>query len=212
MYLRYVGLFLLTGLGGVVSGVLWLVPNGLMGGALGMSLSAGTLFLGLKQAHEGAALGDRHALLTGAAAGLLGGVCMAVISVLRACLNRGEGQMFGPPVLPIWATLVMGVLYGVVLLWCYHRRLTARHPVRDTLVKACGLCFLLKALATFLYLSLREQGASDLIGLALASILTSLAGAVPFALFWVLATAWLDPAWSQPKVKQDGAQAVPLPS
>ena len=55
MYLRYIGLFLLTGLGGIVSGLLWLVPNGLMAGALGMSLSAGTLWLGLKQAREGVA-------------------------------------------------------------------------------------------------------------------------------------------------------------
>ena len=55
MCLRYIGLFLLTGLGGIASGFLWLVPNGLMGGALGMSLSAGTLWLGLKQAREGAA-------------------------------------------------------------------------------------------------------------------------------------------------------------
>lgn len=196
MCLRYIGLFLLTGVGGIVSGFLWLVPNGLMGGALGMSLSAGTLWLGLKQVREGAALSDRYALVTGAAAGLLGGVCMAAISVLCAGVKRGE---FGPPVLPVWAPLVMGVLYGVVLLWCYHRRLTARRPLWATLGKACGLCFLLKVMATFIYEGLieriTERVTSNPIDLATRSLLMSLLGAVPFALFWVLATAWLDPAW-----------------
>ena len=196
MYLRYIGLFLLTGLGGIVSGFMWLVPNGLMGGALGMSLSAATLWLGLKQAREGVAPSDRYAVVTGAAAGLLGGVCMAAISVLCGGIKRYE---FGPPALPVWAPLIMGVLYGVVLLWCYHRRLTARHPFWSTLGKACGLCFLLKVIATFIYEGLAEQGTSDLMSLATESMLLSLLGAVPFALFWVLATAWFDPAWSPPK-------------
>jgi hypothetical protein len=203
MYLRYLGLFLLTGLGGIVSGCLWLVPNGLMGGALGMSLSAGTIWLGLKQAREGVAL------FTGAGAGLLGGVLMAVISVLCAGIKRHD---FGSPVLPVWVPLIMGVLYGVVLLWCYHRRLAARHPVWSTLGKACGLCFLLKAMATFIYLGLTEQGTTDLMRLALPSILMSLLGAVPFALFWVLATAWLDPAWTLSKVRQDCSRADPISS
>jgi hypothetical protein len=61
LYLRYIGLFLLTGIGGIASGFLWLVPNGLIDGALGMSLSAGTFWLGLKHAHEGAAPSDRYA-------------------------------------------------------------------------------------------------------------------------------------------------------
>ena len=206
MYSRYIGLFLLTGLGGIVSGFMWLVPNGLMAAALGMSLSAGTLWLGLKQAREGVAPSDRYALFTGAAAGLLGGICMAAISLLCAGIKRHE---FGPPVLPVWTPLVMGVLYGVVLLWCYQRRLIARHPLRATLLKACGLCFLLKTLA---FGGLTEQGTSDLMSLALGSMLVSLLGAVPFALFWVLATAWLDPAWPPPKPRQDSAQAVPIRS
>jgi len=199
MYLRYIGLFLLTGFGGMVSSFLWLVPNGLMAGALGMSLSAGTVWLGLKQAREGVPSSERYALVTGAAAGLLGGVCMAVISILCAGVNRGD---FGPPVLPIWAPLVMGVLYGVVLHWCYSRRLTARHPLRDTLFKACGLCFLLKVVAMFIYVVLIERDISDLMSLATGSLIYSLLGAVPFALFWVLATAWLDPAWSGCRASQ----------
>lgn len=209
MYLRYIGLFLLTGLGGIVSGFMWLVPNGLMGGALGMSLSAGTLWLGLKQARTGLAPSERYALVTGAGAGLLGGVCMAAISVLCSGRKRYD---FAPPILPVWAPLIMGVLYGVVLLWCYHGRQTARRPLWHTLLKACGLCFLLKAVAAFGYVGLTEQSTSDLMSLALPSILISLLGAVPFALFWVLATAWLDPAWSRPKVRQDCTQAIPVVS
>jgi hypothetical protein len=204
MYVRYVGLFLLTGVGGIVIGLFWLVPNGLMGGALGMSLSVGTLWLGLKQAREGVAPSDQYAVVTGAAVGLLGGACMAAISFLCAGAKRGD---FGPPVLPIWSPLVMGVLYGVVLLWSYHGRLTARHPLRRTLLKACGLCFLLKTVAAFVYLGLTERGTSDLMSLALPAMLLSLLGAVPFAFSWVLATAWLDPAWS-PQGRQRCAQAA----
>ena len=49
--------------------------------------------------------------------------------------------------------------------------------------------------------------------LALGSMLVSLLGAVPFALFWVLATAWLDPAWSPAEtVRQNSAEAVPIRS
>ncbi len=204
MYFRYIGLFLLTGVGGIASGFLWLVPNGLMGGALGMSLSAGTLWLGLRQIRTGAAPSERYALAVGAGAGLLGGICMAAISFRFPDRPRGEAQMFAPPVLPVWAPLIMGVLYGVVLHWCYHRRLTARHPLRDTVNKACMLCFLLKAVATFVYLGLTKQGNTELIGFAIGSVLISLVGAVPFALFWVLATAWLDPAWSpEPKVSEN---------
>jgi hypothetical protein len=211
MYWRYIGLFLLTGLGGIVSGLFWLIPNGLMGGVLGMSLSAGTLWLGLKQTREGVAPSDRYALATGAAAGLLGGICMTVISVLWAGIKRSD---IGPPVLPVWVPLVMGVLYGVVLLWCYQRRLTARHPLWATLGKACGLCFLLKAVGTFLYMGVMERDTSGLMGRTIGCLLMSLLGAVPFALFWVLATAWLDPAWSRSrlKVRQDAAQAVPTRS
>jgi len=200
MYLRYIGLFLLTGLGGIVSGWLWLVPNGLMAGALAMSLSAGTLWLGLKQAREGVAPSYQYALVTGAVAGLLAGVCMTVISFLCAGIKHPQDW---PPVLPVWVPLVMGVLYGVVLLWCYQRRLTARRPLWATLGKACGLCFLLKAVATFLYMGVMERDTSGLMGRTIGCLLMSLLGAVPFALFWVLATAWLDPAWSPPKVRQE---------
>jgi hypothetical protein len=209
MCVNYICLFLLTGLGGIASGFMWLVPNGLMGGALGMSLSVGTLWLGLKQAREGVGPSERYAVVTGAAAGLLGGVCMAGISVLCASMRRHE---FGPPVLPIWAPLVMGVPYGIVLLWCYSGRLTARHHLRSTLGKACGLCFLLKALAAFIYVGLTERGYSGLMNFALPAMLLSLLGAVPFSLFWVLATAWLDPAWSGPKVRQGCPRGDPIDS
>jgi hypothetical protein len=192
MYLRYTGLFLLTGVGGIVSGFMWLVPSGLMGGALGMSLSVGTLWLGQKQARTGVVPSERYALATGAGVGLLGGVCMAAIAIL--CRGRTHYD-FAPPVLPVWAPLVMGVLYGMVLLWSYYGRLTARRPLWHTLLKACGLCFLLKAVAAFSYVTLTEHTYSELLGVVMGSVFVSLLGAVPFALFWVLATAWLDPAW-----------------
>jgi len=52
-----------------------------------------------------------------------------------------------------------------------------------------------------------------LMGLATVSALSPLVGAVPFALMWVLATAWLDPAWSLPlRVRQNGAKDVRIRS
>jgi len=205
MWLRYAGLLAVTGLAGVVSGALWLVPNGLMAGALGMSLSAGTLWLGLKEARQDTPLSDRYALGTGAAAGLVGGLLMAAISALCAGMRRLD---FGPPALPLWAPVVMGVLYGVVLVWCYHRRLAAEHPLRETLVKACGLCFLLKAAATFIYLVITGGRRPDLLSLAGASVALSLLGAVPFALLWVWATAWLDPAWRGERARQSAGRTA----
>jgi hypothetical protein len=203
IWLRYAGLFVATGLAGVVSGALWLVPNGLMAGALGMSLSAGTLWLGLKEARQDTPLSERYALGTGAAAGLVGGLLMAAISALCAGMRPLD---FGPPALPLWAPVVMGVLYGVVLVWCYHRRLAAEHPLRETLLKACGLCFLLKAAATFIYVGLTEHQTQDFMSLATGSVVLSLLGAVPFALLWVWATAWLDPAWRGERARQSAGR------
>lgn len=204
VYLRYAGLMLLTGLGGIVSGFLWLIPNGLMAGALGASLSAGTAWLGMKQLRDGSAPGRASALATGAVAGLLGGVLMAVISAACASIKRHE---FSPPILPTWVPVAMGLLYGLVLLGCYYGRLGSKHPLGETLLRASGLCFILKAVATFVFIITTEwtdqnmRGVGDLAALALSSCIISLLGAVPFALFWVLANRWLDPAWNPPSSK-----------
>jgi hypothetical protein len=203
MALRYIGLFLLTGAGGIASGVLWLLPSGLMGGALGMALTAGVLWLGLKQRRENNPPSDLYALATGAAAGLLGGGSMAAISALCSGVRHID---FGPPRLPYWAPLLMGVGYGVVLIWCYHRRLRAKRALTSTLLRACGYCFLLKMAGALVYVVLSERNFSDPAGFVFGCALLSLLGAVPFALFWVLATAWLDPAWVAPGA--GGFQAV----
>jgi hypothetical protein len=46
---RYIIMLLLGAVAGILSGFFWLIPNGLMGGALGMSLAAGAIWLGRRR-------------------------------------------------------------------------------------------------------------------------------------------------------------------
>jgi hypothetical protein len=177
---------------------MWLIPNGLMGGALGMSLAAGAIWLGRREQQQGAAPTLRQILQAGLVSGLLGGILMAAIS--QACAGRRRGEddiMFGPPDLPFWAPLVMGILYGLVIQWGYSVRRSSRHPLASAFASTCLWCFVLKWLAAFFYIMVFQQG-SPPAGILLGSAALSLVGAVPFALLWVLAMAWTDPAWSPP--------------
>ena len=76
---RYLFLLLLTGAAGVLSGLFWLIPNGLMSGVLGACLSLGTIWLGRAQTRQKGQLTIRQVLIAGAGAGLLAGVLMTVI-------------------------------------------------------------------------------------------------------------------------------------
>jgi len=198
MKVGYIAMFALTALAGILSGIAWLVPNGLMAGALGMSLAAGAIRLGRLQQRQQGKLGRDQILLTGMVSGLVAGVLMAAIS--QACAGsrlEGEAAFFGPPGLPYWAPLVMGVLYGVVVQWGYAARISSPRPLWAAVFSTCLGCFLLKAFATALYFCLVEKMVkSDLQGILFGSAMLSLFGAVPFALFWVLSMAWTDPAWS----------------
>jgi len=190
-------MLLLGAVVGVLSGFLWLVPNGLMGGALGMSLAAGAIWLGRRQQEQGAAPTRRQVLLAGLVSGLLGGVLMAAIS--RACAGMSRGE-FGPPPLPFWAPLVMGILYGPVVQWGYSVRRTSAYPLGSALLWTCLGCVVLKTLATFFYLMVFEHGARPA-GILFGSAIAALLGAAPFALWWVLAMAWSDPAWPPATVR-----------
>jgi hypothetical protein len=112
MTVRYIFMLWMGTAAGVLSGFVWLVPNGLMGGALGMSLAAGAIWLGNRQKKQGAELSRGQILGAGLVSGLLAGVLMAAISQACAGMKRGE---FGPPLVPFWFPLVMGILYGPVV-------------------------------------------------------------------------------------------------
>lgn len=190
---QYAALLILTGAAGFASSLLWPVPNGLMAAALGASLSAGTIWLGARQARQGGRLATSEALAGGLGAGLLGGALMAAISVACADFRRHE---FGPPTLPFWAPLVLGVAYGVVIHWSYHRRRLTPGALWPTLVRTCTVCVALKAAATLLFLVLHDhRNPGDMV---MGSVLFALFGALPFAFLWVLGTRWLDPHWSHP--------------
>ncbi len=109
--------------------------------------------------------------------------------------------MFGPPVLPFWAPLVMGVLYGVVVLRGYAARLSSPRPLGAAIVSTCLGCFVLKALATSFYMLAVERNPEPG-SLLVGSVIMSLLGAVPFAFLWVLAMAWSDPDWSSPAAQK----------
>jgi hypothetical protein len=165
-----------------------------MGAVLGTSLAAGAIWLGRRQQKQGAEPTRRQIMQAGLVSGLLGGVLMAAVS--QACAGI-ELYDFGPPALPFWAPLVLGILYGPVVQWGYSVRRSSCHPLRKALISTCLGCFLLKTLATFFYILVFENGSnpSDFL---LDSAMISLSGAVPFALLWVLAMAQSDPAWPPP--------------
>jgi hypothetical protein len=189
-------MLLLGAVAGVLSGCLWLVPNGQMGGMLGMSLAAGAIWLGNRQLKQGAEPTRRQIMQAGLVSGLLGGVLMAAVSQACAGMNRGE---FGPPALPFWAPLVLGVLYGPVVQWGYSVRRSSSHPLGKALISTCLGCFVLKALATIFYILVSRKETDILLPTDIfLSLWISLLGAVPFALLWVLAMAWSDPAWPPP--------------
>jgi H+/Cl- antiporter ClcA len=189
MTMRYIKMLLLGALAGILSGFIWLFPNGLMGGALGMSLAAGAIWLGRLRSQQGAEPTRRQVLLAGLVSGLLAGLLMAAIS--HAC-SRMRRNDFGPPVLPFWAPLAMGILYGPVVLWGYSVRKGFFDPLASALLSTCLACFALKTLAAFSYLMLFEHGTKPG-GILLGSAMDALLGAAPFALLWVLGMAWSDP-------------------
>jgi hypothetical protein len=191
MILRYICMLTLVALAGVFSGVMWLIPNGLMGGVLGLSLAAGAIWLGSRQRRQGGDLNRGQILGAGLVSGLLGGVLMAAIS--HACAGR-QPYDFAPPVLPIWGPLLMGIAYGLVIHWGYATRRSSSHPFWKALFSTCQGCFLLKAVATAFYITVIQRD-FELSNTLFASAMISLLGAVPFALLWVLVMAWTDPAF-----------------
>jgi hypothetical protein len=191
-------MILVGALAGLLSGFVWMVPNGLMGGALGMSLAAGAIWLGRREQKQGAKPARRQIILAGLVSGLIGGLLMAAISQAFAGRIRGEDEeMFGPPVLPFWAPLVMGILYGLVIQWGYFVRRYSSNPLGYALLSTCLGCFLLKMFATFFYVVVTANG-SGWDGILAGSMMYSLVSAAPFALLWVLGMALADPAWRPP--------------
>lgn len=202
MTLRYVGMLMVSAVAGVLSGAIWVVPNGLMGGVLGMSLTGGAIWLGSRQRKQGGELTRGQILGAGLASGLLGGGLMAAVSQACAHVKRGE---FGPPVLPFWAPLALGLAYGVVIHWGYATRRSSSHPFWKALLCTCLGCFLLKTFAVTFYLCAFEHG-NRLSGILFGSAMMSLVGAVPFALLWVMVMVWTDPAW---RTRPQGPESLP---
>lgn len=203
---RYFFLLLLTGAAGVLSSLLWLIPNGLMGGVLGACLSLGTIWLGRVQTRQKGQLTIRQVLVAGAGAGLLAGVLMTVIYCWALDY---DGGMFGPPQQPLWLPLVMGVLYGIGMHWGYYRRRFSQRPVQDSLIRLGMICFLIRAVGVVVGLFFSGEIPWDSLEVVkislLFSLLTSLLGALPFALLWTGVTIWFDPAWSSPNWRDGGS-------
>ncbi len=199
MKMRHLVMLLTTAMAGVLSGILWLVPNGLMGGALGMSLAAGAIWLGQRQSAQNGRLTADQVWQAGLASGLVAGVLMAAIS--EACrrasiVPAGEAAMFGPPRLPFWMPLIMGILYGPIVHWCYTMRFSARRPFWEVHISTCLACLLVKTVAGAAYNYFDSQIDRPAGEILLDSAMLSVLGAVPFAAFWVIVMRITDPAWS----------------
>lgn len=181
---RGFALILLTAGLGALSSLFWLWPNGLMAAALAASLSAGTLWLGRKQTRTGRPPAKNDVIATGLLTGLVGGG-LALLIQWQFPYQRGGREMgFGPPPTPEWALVLGGVLYGLILHTSYFRRFGARQPLATAAGSAALGCGLVRI------------GIGLAVGIEpVATLFFALLGGVPFALMWVWATRWLDPAW-----------------
>lgn len=204
---RYLFLLLLTGAAGVLSGLFWLIPNGLMSGVLGACLSLGTIWLGRAQTRQEGQLTIRQVLIAGAGAGLLAGVLMTVIYYWAPDY---DGEAFVLLEQPLGLPLVMGVLYGIGMHWGYYQRRFSQRPVLASLGRLGVICFLIRAVGVVVGLSFLGEVSWDSLGLVMMmSLLFSLLGAVPFALLWTGITIWFDPAWSSPNWRDGGSPTAP---
>lgn len=83
-----------------------------------------------------------------------------------------------------------------MLHWSYHRRRTAKAPLKKSLGLACLGGFLIKWVVSMVAYWEKAEAISHLPEIGFAMALNAILGAVPFACLWVVATAALDSAWS----------------
>lgn len=199
--LHYALLLSLPTAAAVAVGSLWLVPNGLMAGAMALCYSLGTIWLAERQRRGSRAVGEPEAL----AAGLISGM-LAIAPVLLLELTRPqprltfrEADFLRPPDLENWYLITASILYGVALHWSYQRRRAGKSRFRVTMT-AClgcsGVRLLLFGLDDGASIFFPGFGVSDLFRLLMAAFLLCLFSPVPFAAAWTLLTWWLDPSFS----------------
>lgn len=172
-------LLIATAIAGGLSGIMFLIPNGIFGATLALCLSGGTLWLGVIQHRRQRVASMPAVLLTGLATGAIaGGVCVLLQRYLRAP-TLGELGSFA---MPAWTVFVNAILYGIALHVAYHLRITSRVPRRRFIGFAVFLCLTARIVV----------GAVEL---ELAVLFLALFGAVPFTLLWAATTSVLDPAF-----------------
>jgi hypothetical protein len=199
--LRYALLLSLTTAVAIAGGFLWLVPNGLMAGAMASCYTLATIWLAERQRRVPGSVGEPEAL----AAGLLSGM-LAIAPVMLLELTRPqphlafrESDFLRPPDLDNWYLITASILYGVALHWSYQRRRAGKSLLRVT-ITACLACsavrLLLFGLGDGASIFFPGFGISDLFRLLMAAFMLCLFSPVPFAAAWTLLTWWLDPSFS----------------
>lgn len=197
MKLNYFLLIVLTGIAGAASGILWLFPNGMMAAALGMSLSLGTIWLGCKEQKNGS-INLTDVFKAGLGSGILASVSMVLTQWACTFPRIKDPELdFGPPMLPIWVPLVLGIAYGLFFHWGYYQRKNSFFPLCWTLFCTVGGSFLLRSGSVWAYRGLTQHYFNPT-----EAVMLSLLGAVPFSLFWILLTAAFDPAWSPERLER----------
>lgn len=164
-------LLLVTGFLGVLTSFMPLIPRGLMGAALAVVLSLGTICVSWRQSRTRKAPEQIETVMLGLLSGLAGGALAAAIQFLLPAAKHD----FVPPPTPAWNLVLSATLYGIAL------HLSARRPtLGNALLWSALTCFAVRVLCG---LTLGME--------PLAVIFLALFGAVPFGVLWTLATVKL---------------------
>lgn len=194
---RYVALLILTPICGIISGMFWLFPNGLMAGAMAFCYSVGTLWLAERERKNPGSVGWAEALVAGLISGVLAVLPVGFLEGLRPPPAGGELDFLRPPALATWYCISAPILFGLVMHLSYHLRKGARYPRTKVLFTAFLLAGVVRlSLGLINEWTLGRSVSFHAPGQMIVSgFLFALVMVMPFPLLWVLVTSWFDPAW-----------------
>jgi hypothetical protein len=194
----YVWMFICTAVAGAASGILYLNSMGARAAILGISLALGIMVINtVEQKRFLERQTPRNAVVWGAAilSGLIGGVLVNFYGMGPAS-TPGD---FAPEPTPAGLeTIAVGIIYGALLHGAYSLRWKIRDDNKWRFLLALGMfaaAGLLSTVVRFLIMDQRIEKIGE-------SLFMSLFTGVPFGMFWGVAVALTDPAWSHRKMEK----------
>ena len=123
---------------GLLSGIMWVVPNGLMAAAMACCFSFGTIWLAEKERRRPGSVGMADAILVGAASGMIAAFPVMLLEMLRLPPTKMDHlRLFKPPSLEIWYLIAAPILYGIAIHWTYQLRKGSMLRGTRAFVAAC---------------------------------------------------------------------------